>query len=380
MTGRERPAEVVLFTDTAGFGGAEQMLLALATGLDRGRWRPVIAHHPDGADVLAARADALEIERWPVPRMPDGATGARRLPRYVRSLRRRRPAVLHAHLTWPLACKFGLLGAVAARVPAVAATVQLFLDHRPTALASVQYRLLTRSVGRWIAVSSAVADGLEHTLDWPPDRIEVVYNAVDPGLFTVEPDPVLRSELSGGGVRPVVLSLARLDPQKHLTVLLRAAARVPTAQFVLAGDGPERGRLEALAAELGLGDRVSFLGLRSDVPRLLASCDVVVLSSINEGLPVAALEAMAASRPVVASAVAGTLEAVVDGETGLLVPEGDPESLAAALRSVLDDRAQAMRMGAAGRARVVAKFAQQEMVDRVSSVYEQLLAAGGGPA
>jgi glycosyltransferase involved in cell wall biosynthesis len=367
------PREVLLFTDTAGFGGAEQMLLALAAALDRGRWRPVLVHHDEGTGPLASRADGLGIERWVVPRMPDGVAGARRLPRFVRALRRRRPAVFHAHLTWPLACKFGLLGAVAARVPAVAATVQLFLGFRPTPLASPQYRWLGRSVGRWIAVSADVAGRLHDTLGWPAERIEVIPNAVDPDLFTAERDPALRSQLSRGGTRPVVLSLARLDPQKGLPVLLQAAAQVPDAQFVLAGNGPEQGRLEALAEELGLGERVSFLGLRTDVPALLASCDAVVLSSSNEGLPVAALEAMAASRPVVASAVAGTVEAVVDGETGLLVPPGDPQSLAAALRAVLDDQALAARLGAGGRARVVEVFSQQTMVESVSRVYDELL-------
>lgn len=372
--GAASPAEVCLFTDTVAFGGAEAMLLAVAAGLDRALWRPVLVHHADGEHgALLARADELELERWVVPRMPDGLEGARRLPGFVRALRRRAPAVFHAHLTWPLACKFGLAGAVAARVPAVAATVQLFPSFQPTRLTSLQYRLLGVAVGRHIAVSNDVARQLREMFGWPEERIEVIHNGIDVSSFRSESNDRLRAELSRGGRRPVVLTLARLDAQKGLAVLLRAAELVAEAQFVLAGEGPERGALEALAGELGLGDRVTFLGYRVDVPDLLASSDLLVLPSLYEGLPVSVLEAMAASRPVVASAVAGTSEAVIDGETGLLVPSNDPAALAAAIRRLLRDRGLAARLGAAGRARVEAEFSGAAMVRKVSHVYEELL-------
>ena len=249
MAGRGSPAEVWLFTDTVGFGGAEQMLLTLAAGLDPRRWRVVLVHHADGDHgPLLERADELAIERVVVPRMPDGLAGARRLPGFVRTLRRRRPAVFHAQLTWPLACKFGLVGAVAARVPAVIATVQLFPSFQPTRQSALQYRWLGTSVGRTIAVSAEIERQLLATFGWSGERIEVIHNAVDASRFTREPDPVLRAELSRGGSQAVVLTPARLVGQKRLTVLLEAAARVPDARFVVAGDGPERSALEVAPA------------------------------------------------------------------------------------------------------------------------------------
>jgi glycosyltransferase involved in cell wall biosynthesis len=125
---------------------------------------------------------------------------------------------------------------------------------------------------------------------------------------------------------------------------------------------------------LGLAERVRFLGHREDVPALLRSCDIFVLPSLFEGLPVAVLEAMGAGKPVVATAISGTDEAVVHGETGFLVAAGDPVGLAEAIRRLLADPSLALRFGMAGRARVERQFSSETMADRVSEMYGQLLA------
>jgi glycosyltransferase involved in cell wall biosynthesis len=149
---------------------------------------------------------------------------------------------------------------------------------------------------------------------------------------------------------------------------------VPSARFVFAGEGPERDVLEAKTRALGISERVAFLGARSDIPALLASCDVCVLPSLYEGLPLAALEAMASRKPVVATRIGGTDEAVVDGENGLLVPARDPSALAAALNALLEDPERARNMGAAGRERVARLFSTERIVAGVSAVYEEILA------
>src|SRR5262249_44896941 len=147
----------------------------------------------------------------------------------------------------------------------------------------------------------------------------------------------LRAALMGSTDRPIVLTAARLAEQKGLCYLLKAAALLPQAMFVLAGEGPERAVLEAQAAELGLNKRVLFLGHRHDVPDLLACCDLFVLPSLFEGLPLSILEAMAAKKPVIASAVGGNNEVIVHGETGLLVRPADPAALASAIQAILSD-------------------------------------------
>jgi glycosyltransferase involved in cell wall biosynthesis len=172
-----------------------------------------------------------------------------------------------------------------------------------------------------------------------------------------------------------VLTAARLDSQKGHEYLLRAAAGVPEATFILAGDGPLRPRLEELARSLGLAERVLFLGHRDDVPALLASCDLFVLPSLYEGLPLSLLEAMASGRPAIATDVPGSNEVVHHAESGLLVPRADPLALADAIRRLLADPAAAERLARAGRARVDRDFSVERMVRGVEAVYDQLLAS-----
>jgi glycosyltransferase involved in cell wall biosynthesis len=148
---------------------------------------------------------------------------------------------------------------------------------------------------------------------------------------------------------------------------------VPNAIFVLVGDGSERASLEAQAARLGIGDRVIFLGYRDDVAELLASCDLLVLPSLYEGLPLSVLEAMAAGKPVVATSVGGTPEAVLDGETGFLVPSRDPTALVRAIQRLLKDACLRRKMGMAGRRRVQRNFSPTQMVAGVTQMYEKLL-------
>jgi glycosyltransferase involved in cell wall biosynthesis len=364
-------SEVVHFTESEGHGGAEQALLDLLAGLRETRWAPVLAHHPR-AERLAARAAALGVPTWPVAPMPHGAAGLRRLPAFARALRRRDPAVFHAHLTYPLAAKQALLGALAARRPAVVATLQLHMDVPVTRGMALQQRLIGAAVDRILPVSVHNAHAVHELLGWPLRRMEVIRNAVDAPALRREPDRALRRELAGEA--PLVLCVARLDRQKGHADLLRAAAELPGVALVLAGDGPEREALDALAAELGV--RARFLGVRDDVPELLAIADVMVLPSHYEGLPISVLEAMAVGTPVVATAIGGTTEAVEHQRTGLLVPPGEPTALAAALRRLLDDREEAARLAAAARAVVERDFSRAAMVRRVVDVYE--LVAGDG--
>jgi glycosyltransferase involved in cell wall biosynthesis len=214
---------------------------------------------------------------------------------------------------------------------------------------------------------------LSRRLAIPPEKIRVVHNAVPaPAAAGREPnfEPVLSRVATGV---KVVLTPARLHAQKGHKFLLEAALLVPDALFVFAGDGPERTSLEELSARLGLKDRVRFLGHRDDMPALLARCDVCVLPSLSEGLPLAVLEAMAVAKPVIASAVGGVPEAVADGQTGFLVPPADPQALAAAIRCVLSNAALARQVAVAGQTRVLHDFSVGIMVPRITAIYEEIL-------
>ncbi len=358
-------------------GGAEHSLFMLIEALDREAWRPtLLLDEAAGTKPLAVRAQELDVPVRLIPPMPLGLSGARRVPHLVRVLRAEQPDVFHGNLSWPLATKYGLAAAVVARVPAVVATVQLIPRFEATRFSQLQLRALSAGIGSCIAVSRDIATELVERFRWPARKVEVVYNAVQLERFDVPASSELRAQLTEGRERPVVLTCARLDEQKGHPVLLRAATEVPEAVFAFAGEGPERASLEAQAAELGVADRVLFLGQRADIPDLLASTDVFALPSLYEGSSLAVLEAMAAGRAVVSSAIGGTDELIDDGESGLLVPPGDAKALAAALRRLLSDTALRASLSHRARERVERDFTREAMARRVESIYEELLADG----
>jgi glycosyltransferase involved in cell wall biosynthesis len=162
---------------------------------------------------------------------------------------------------------------------------------------------------------------------------------------------------------------------KGHSVLLDAISGVPDVTLVLVGDGPEDAALRRQAQRLDIVERVVFLGFRTDIPELLSSCDLFVLPSMLEGLPLSILEAMAAGRAVVATTVGGIPEAVENGITGVLVPPRDPSALAKAIRNLLADPLLASRMGAAGKARVNQHFSVTAMTQRVAQTYLEVLGA-----
>ncbi len=214
------------------------------------------------------------------------------------------------------------------------------------------------------------------TFAWPEDKVVVIPNGVDVPSYRVAPDPSLRERLSRGGTRKVLLALARLDPWRGLQYLLRATVQLPAVQTVIAGEGEQRQELERSARELGIEDRVDFLGHREDVRELLACSDVVVQPSLAEAFGLSALEAMCAEKPIVATAVGGTPELLSDGETALLVPSSDPEALAGAIKRLLEEPALAAALAREARRRAE-PFSSQRMVESVTLLYDDLLGRNG---
>ena len=364
---------VCYYTDSTEFGGAEQVLGAIVKSLDRSVWRPVLLHH--AALGLAPLLDVFrdhEVELEAVPPLPDGSAGLRALPAFVQRLRALGPAVFHANLTWPFAGKFGLLGALIARVPAVVATVHAFPDVVMPRHARVQRQVIAGAADRFIVASRYAEQRLTQAVPATLGKIEIVPNGIEPAGYRRDPEPELRARLTHHGDRQAVLVTARLEESKGHAVLFEACREMADVQIVLAGEGPARPRLESLGGAL-LGDRVTFLGFRSDIADVLAASDILVLPTLQEAFGLALLEGMAAAKPVIASAVGGPEEIIVNGETGLLVPPADPRSLAAAIRSVLTDADLALRLATAGRARVQASFTVAVAAERLSAIYDDVL-------
>jgi glycosyltransferase involved in cell wall biosynthesis len=217
-------------------------------------------------------------------------------------------------------------------------------------------------------------------------RIVVIHNGVNLTRFSApaEPDRVRQEFGLDPGV-PLVAVASRLSRLKGLEPFLEAAASVSRqsadARFLVIGeaaphDQPYLAELKTLAARLGLGDRVIFTGLRSDVPRLIAGVNVAVMPSLNEALSNALLESMASGAPVVATRVGGTPEALVDGENGLLVPPGDAAALATAITRLLDAPELAARLGRAARQSIADRFSIERMTASTEDLYRRLLARG----
>jgi glycosyltransferase involved in cell wall biosynthesis len=364
---------VVHYVDSNVFGGSEEAALHLMASLERARWEPVLLHHSDpGMARLADGAGGLGIRTISVPRGGPRGAGVLHL---WRALRAERPAIFHAHLSWPLACRSGVLAAWLARVPAILGTAHLYTELRDTR----RPPLMLRPFRRIIAVSEEVRIRYAEELGVPARKLAVVHNGINVPPVVRPPDSALRAELVRGRPDYVVLTPARLHEQKGHAFLLAAAVEVPDATFVLAGDGPLRAQLEAQARELGVAQRCLFLGQRPDVPELLAVADLLVLPSLWEGLPVSVLEAMAAQRPVIATAIGGTDEAVTHEADGLLVPPRDPASLAAAIRRLRRDPALAHRLAAAGRRRVERDFSSGVMGRNVMRIYGEVMRETGTP-
>lgn len=227
-----------------------------------------------------------------------------------------------------------------------------------------------------VAVSSRVRDAfMEKHPDFPSGRLAVIENGVE--LPRLSDSPARGADAG----RDVVLFVAaRLDPIKNLDVLLRAMVGLRAdlgVRLVIAGDGPDRARLERLSIELGVEKAVAFLGFRRDIDELTRAADIFVLPSKSEGMSLAILEAMAVGLPVVATAVGGTPEVVEDGVTGLLVPAGDPVALGTALRTLITHPDRRRRLGSAGRDRVADRFSLERTTRRYLRLYEAIGAAGG---
>ena len=369
---------VLFFTDSAEFGGAEQVLVNLMAGLDRRRWQAALFYHESpGISPLVLAAKDLSLRVRAIPPMPLGVRGAWRVITLAREIRSQRPAVFHANLTWPLSSKYGLFAAMLARVPVVIAVLHAFVDFPYTAATRLQLRLLASRIDGYLTVSHDLANRMRRTFNLPKGKVQVIHNGIPADKYIRTDNPNLRAKFSGPSGCPVILTAARLVEQKGLSNLLQAVARVPEAVFLLAGDGPLRSALEEQARSLGVDDRVIFLGYRKDIRELLSACDIFVLPSVYEGLPLSILEAMAAGKAVVASHTGGIGEAVIHGETGLLVTPADPYQLAGSIRSLLADPQLAHRFGEAGRERLRREFTVDRMVEQYASTYDTLLARKG---
>jgi glycosyltransferase involved in cell wall biosynthesis len=364
MNSSPAPLRVAHVIWALGLGGAEQVVIRLAAGLDRTRFAPLVCCLDEpGAFAPQAERAGLEV----VALGKRGPVDARIIGRLQGLLRRRRIDVVHTHL-WG-ADLWGRFAARRAGTPVVVTTA-----HNVDSWKRWHHLALDRWLAagtRLVAVSHEVRAFYEER-GVGRGRWQVIYNGVGE-LPTSPRDRRPLSALGIAGQDPVAALVGRLVPAKAPGVFLeavqRAALALPSLRAIVVGDGPLRPQLEQRARQLGLGGRVVFAGLRHDVADLLAGVDVLAFSSEREGLSMAMLEAMAAGVPVVATRVGGTPELIETGVTGILVPPGEPQALADGLLTVLRSPERSDSLRRAARELVRSRFSLRQMIEDYEAVY-----------
>jgi glycosyltransferase involved in cell wall biosynthesis len=364
------PQRLLLVSQDLGIGGLERVVATLATTVDRARFSPLaLCLRESGAfgDAIAAEGIPVHVLPWQAGR-PD-YLAFRRIACFLRN---QRIDVLHTHNT------DAFLSAGIGRLLANRRITHVHTDHARDFPDRWRYmaaeHVLARFAYRVVGVSEHTTENLARYERIPRRKLVTIPNGIDARPFAGTPDIAqLRRRLGLRLDQPVIGLAARITAQKGVDVLVRAIpalrAAHPDLSVVVAGEGPDIPALEQLAESLHVRDAVRFVGPRLDFVELLPALDAYVMPSRWEGLPMALLEAMAARRAIVATAVGGIPTAVADGRSALLVPPEDPARLADALARVLRDRSLAAALGAAARERFDAAYSAEIMTRRYERLY-----------
>jgi glycosyltransferase involved in cell wall biosynthesis len=340
--------------------GAENVVLSLASGLDRSRFdTAVVALYDASPGDLDPLFSERGIQVWRLGK--HAGPDPRMYARLSQVMHDFQPDVIHSHL-------YVLRYAIHLRARALVHTVHNLAASEVGPFGRLVHRCVFRRGVAAVAVGSAVADSFRRMYGFPPAA--TIPNGIDTDRFW---RPQVRSEWRrANGFRDddlLIVSTGRLTRQKNPVALAEAIAAIPHARLLIAGEGELRSQLEGR-------ERVHLLGVRNDIPDMLASADMFALASDWEGLPLAVIEAMAAGLPVVATRVGGIPEAVENGRSGFLVPPGDKRALTDALQTLAENPGLRREMGAASRVRSLS-FGVRAMMASYEKLFERVL---GEPA
>jgi glycosyltransferase involved in cell wall biosynthesis len=365
------PVRVAQVMATGTNGGAQEHVFSLVSRLSPDRYDVRVVSLSHGSSVRRLQKAGFEVS---VVDEPDDRRAVRAL---AEALAEFEPEVVHNHMyrAEVVGTRAAyLLGEQGCRRPAIISTVHSSrvrcVDDRE------QLRQLTPLMDRLIVVSKAIERKIadEGRLGAP---VNLIYNGVDLDRYNhQQPCCTLHEDYSIPEDAPIVGVVARLEAEKGHRTLVEAWADVlkgiSNAWLLIVGEGSERDALEAQAEALGVSERIVFTGRREDVPAVTAALDVAVLPSYREAQGLSVLEAMALNRPVVASNVGGIPEMIEDGATGLLVPPGDSQALAAAIVRLLKDHPYADMVARGGHALVHDRFCIELMVSQISNIYDEV--------
>lgn len=365
---------VLQLISSAGFYGAESMLLNLITACrsdGQSQQLAVIYNRHIPNQDLYDRAIAAGVKAILIP--CQGRWDWSVVEELRRLLRSGEIDILHTH-----GYKADLYGYIAARREGkpIIATCHNWLSGGMLSAYNLVDRILLRRFDAVVGVSQPIADRLSVRKNCT--RVHVIANGIDVSLFSPAPTGAFDSKSNGATLGMV----ARLDLQKGFECLFDAIAALradfPALRLLVVGEGPDRQRIEAMIRGRDLNGVVTLVGEQSDMPRVYASMDIFVLPSLNEGLPMTVLEAMAASRPIIATRVGAIPTVVRDGETGVLVNPGDPADLKSAISRLLSDPQWRSAIGKRARAHVERNYTAAIMGQKYDQVYRGVLDAAAG--
>ncbi len=378
MSGGPAP-RILLFSTSLGMGGADRQILHLTRYLlARGYETRLVSMTPLREMGQHAVTEGLPVISLDMRRGPADWRAIRRL---VEILQDWQP-----HLLTTFIYHANILGRIAGRwsgVPLIVTSIRS--ERNGNALRDWMMRRTNWMDDCCTTNSQQVADSLCRRGLLNAQKVRVIPNGVDVASLSAKADerPRIRGELGVTETEFLWLAIGRLTPQKDYPTLLQAFQPLASApvRLLIAGRGELADAMQQLAAELGIGSRVRFLGVRHDVAALLAAADGFVLSSRWEGMPNVVMEALAAGTPVVATRVGGVPELVQSGRNGLLAPAGDPSGLSQAMRQLMSLSGEERRhMGMNGREHVAAHYSLRAVADQWLALYRELLRRKGLPS
>ena len=361
----------ILHTESSmGMGGQEYRILLEAQGMQKRGHVVFVAAPLDSQLAVLAQQGGLQVKTT--------ASGNRGwitlIPSYLRMIKRCEIDVVNTHGSldsWTAS----IAGRISSRRPVIIRT-----RHKSTPVSpSLRHRLLYGKLPHVVTTTGeAVRQELITRNKLRHSRVISIPTGVDLERFQPQaPDVALRTSLGLGSQGPLVGAVTFLRPEKGMEVFIEAIRllkeTIPTVECLIIGDGEEKFTLSARIRELGFEDCVHMMGFRQDIPALLTLLDVVVIPSLEEGIPQSLTQALAMERPVVASAVGGVPEVVRDGVTGLLVPPRNPALLSEKIAFILNNPSLGVRMGQAGRRVIQERYSMESMLTQTENMYRRLL-------
>ncbi len=379
---------ILYVNHTGEIGGAEVSLLLLLRNLNRALYQPVVVCPLKGSlakelaeiSVTFQEIDFHQVRRTlnPVRLLIAIFFFFRHMIRIFQIVRSKNIKLVHAN-----SLKSAIISGIGARLDNVP-LVWHVRDFLPVGFFRQLFTRLAYLLATKVIVNSkAVGEIFRFLQKDPNEKVKIIYNCIDPDLYNPDVDGNdLRRELNIGTNIALIGFIGRVHPEKGIEYLIRAVREVikivPEVRLLIVGDtalGKEeyQKRMRDLSAELGLADRILFLGYRKEVVKIMAALDILVLPSLREPFGLVSLEAMAMKKPVIATNTGGSPEVIIDGKTGLLVAPRDSCAISSAIIKLLKDKELARRMGATGRKRVMNFFSPESTISSVQEMYDKIL-------